>query len=152
MVEPRNDGLTPRYSASARTEMRLWAVAENRPSTSFKLRPQSSSARLAPCAIRSMTDIPSGTSPRSDSATPTIAALPRLSPSITPLHGNKDGLWRLLAARLMHAKVYALPDAYLLRRDVLAGMNAASGGKSPSMQASNLKSTNLKSEVGPANT
>src|SRR5215510_15054095 len=118
MVEPRNDGLTPRYSASARTDRRLWVVAENRPSTSFKLRPQSSSARLAPCAIRSMTDIPSATSPRSDSATPTIAALPRLSRPSRPHHGDKDGLWWLLAARLMYAKAYALPDAYLLRRDV----------------------------------
>ena len=45
--------------------------------------PQSSSARLVPCAIRSMTERPSATWPRSDSATPTIAALPRLSPSIT---------------------------------------------------------------------
>src|SRR5262249_42978509 len=84
MVEPRNGGLMPRYSASARTDRRLWVVAENKPSTSLRLSPQSSSARLAPCAIRSMMDIPSATSPRSDSATPTIAALPRLSPSITP--------------------------------------------------------------------
>src|SRR5262249_18272914 len=120
MVEPRNDGLTPRYSASARTDRRLWVVAENRRPTPLKLGPQSSSARLAPCAIRSMTDIPSATTPRSDSATPTIAALPRLSPSITPPPREQrravaaprrqaDARERVRAARCVTAPARLLP-------------------------------------------
>src|SRR5262249_4765040 len=118
MVEPRNDGLTPRYSASARTDRRLWVVAENRPSTSFKLRPQSSSARLAPCAIRSLTDIPSSTGRgRVQPARPSPGCRAARGPSRPP-HGDKEGQRRLLAARLLDAKASALPDGYPLRRDV----------------------------------
>ena len=82
----------PRYSARPSTERRLWLVAENSPSTSFSFKPQSSRARLTPCAIRSVTDIPSATWPRSDSATPTIAALPRFETfHHTPSAGTNTG-------------------------------------------------------------
>jgi hypothetical protein len=40
-------GEIPRYSASARPEVRVWAVAQSRPSTSRNASPQSPSARDA---------------------------------------------------------------------------------------------------------
>ncbi len=61
MVEPRKWRIDSRYSASPRTDNRLWVVAENSPSTSFNFKPQSSSARPTPCAIRSKTERPSAT-------------------------------------------------------------------------------------------
>src|SRR5258708_14131014 len=119
IVEPRKAGLMPRYSASARTANRLWAVAENKPSTSFRLTAQSLSARLVPCAIKSITERPSATWPRSDSATPTIAALPRLSPSILRrLHRNEDRIGRFVTARTMQTKAHAHSDPHLVGRDL----------------------------------
>src|SRR5262245_27437653 len=109
----------PRYSAKPNTDSRLCAVAQNKPSTSLRLSPQSSSARLVPCAIRSITDMPSATWPRSDSATPTIAAAARLRPCISRLHGIENWHRRLLAVRTVRAKLHAHTDANLLRGDAL---------------------------------
>ena len=54
--------------------------------------PQSASARWMPCAIRSMALMPSATWPRSDSATPTIAAAAALQAlHHAPSTGTKTG-------------------------------------------------------------
>src|SRR5262245_38994995 len=119
IVEPSKRGSMPRYSASAKTDSRLCAVAQKRPSTSLRLSPQSSSARLVPCAIRSMTDMPSATWPRSASATPTIAAAARLRPCISRLHGIENWHRRFLALGTVCAKFDAHTDANLLRGDAL---------------------------------
>ena len=78
-----NFGWMPRYSISEMIDMRCCVMAQNRPSTSFIVSPQSASAREMPCAHKSIGLISSATWPRSDSAAPTIAAAPRFKPSIT---------------------------------------------------------------------
>src|SRR5215469_18087360 len=130
-------GEMPRYSASDRPEVRLCAVAHSRPSMSRSRRPQSASARWTPCAIRSIGLMSRATAPRSDSATPMIAAAPRCSPSITrPLpapslpptrlrggvgggHRCEDGIGRLVTARTVDAEFDAHADLHRLGRDVL---------------------------------
>src|SRR5262245_20737546 len=119
IVDPSKRGSMPRYSASAKTDSRLCAVAQKRPSTSLRLSPQSSSARVVPCAIRSITDMPSATWPRSDSATPTIAAAARLRPCISSLIVIQNWHGRFLAIGTVCAKFNAHPDANLPRGDAL---------------------------------
>ena len=86
----------------------------------LQVRPQSSSARWMPCAIRSMTDMPSATWPRSDSATPTIAALARFKTvHHSGLRRHEHGHRRLLAAGTMHAKAHAHGRCLPARSDVL---------------------------------
>src|ERR1700756_2143640 len=135
-------GEMPRYSLNARPEVRLCVAAQRRPSTSRRWRPQSASARWMPCAIRSIGLISWATAPRSDSATPTIAAEPRCSPSITrplparplpppppppPAGGggkgegcrHEDGVRGLVAARAVHAELDAHANPHRLGRQSL---------------------------------
>ena len=72
-----------------------------------------------PCAIRSMRSSPSATWPRSDSATPTIAALPRFRPSITRPPPGRTRDRAAPRRRAMHAEADAHADLHLHRVDVL---------------------------------
>src|SRR5437763_800834 len=82
IVESTKRGEMPRYSLSDKPEVRLCVLAQSSPSISRNLMPASSAARAMPCAIRSIGVSPSATWPRSLSAAPTIAALPRVRPVI----------------------------------------------------------------------
>src|SRR5262245_62105260 len=66
-----------------------------------------------------MTERSSATWPRSDSATPTIAAPPRSSPSITRPPSERRPDKAAPRRQADDAEAHALPDAHLFGRDVL---------------------------------
>src|SRR5260370_28246505 len=111
-------GEIPRYSASARPEMRLCAVAQRRPSTSRKASPQSPSARWMPCAIRSIALI--------SLARPDRIPRPRRSrqnrvaarPSRRH-HWHEYRVGRILSSGTVYAEPDAHADTYSFRCDVL---------------------------------
>src|SRR5690242_12259089 len=91
--------------------VRPCVVAQNTPSTSRSVRPASSSARTMPCAMRSIGLISAATAPRSDSAAPTIAAPPLVSPLMSgALRQGEHGIGRFLALGGMHPEPHALAD------------------------------------------